>query len=96
MVRQSHSALSQCFLGFWGQIAGFYHRSEGLTLVGSVAKGCVRGMTAPAERDRRAASQPELLAFLIDDSEVAFHTQWAVRENCDFCASQGFLRLQNL
>jgi hypothetical protein len=52
-------------------------------------------MPTPAERDGGAPPQAELLAILIDDREVAFHTQWAVSENCDFCASQGFLRLQN-
>jgi hypothetical protein len=52
-------------------------------------------MPAPAERDCRAPAQPKFLAILIDDREVAFHAQWAVIENYDFCASQGILRLQN-
>jgi hypothetical protein len=52
-------------------------------------------MPAPAKRDRRASAQPKFLAVLIHDREVAFHAQWAVIENCDFCASQGFLRKQN-
>jgi hypothetical protein len=51
-------------------------------------------MPAPAKRDRGTPAQPELLAILIHNREVAFHAQWAVIENCDFCASQGFLRLQ--
>ena len=63
--------------------------------MGPVAKRRVPGMPAPAERDCGAPSQSELLAILIHDCEVAFHAQWAVTENCDFCASQGFLRLQN-
>jgi len=53
-------------------------------------------MPAPAERNRSTPAQPEFLAILIHDREVAFHPQWTVSENCDFCASQGFLRLQNL
>jgi hypothetical protein len=52
-------------------------------------------MPAPAERDRGASAQAEFLAILIHHREVAFHTQWAVIQNYDFCASQGFLRLQN-
>jgi len=52
-------------------------------------------MPAAAKRDRGAPSEAEFLAILIYDREVAFHAQWAVSENCDFCASQGFLRLQN-
>jgi hypothetical protein len=52
-------------------------------------------MPTPAERDRGAPSEAEFLAILIHDREVAFHAQWAVSENCDFCASQGFLRIQN-
>jgi len=52
-------------------------------------------MPAPAERDRSTPAQPEFLAILIYDREVAFHAQWAVSEYCNFCASQGFLRLQN-
>jgi len=52
-------------------------------------------MPAPAERDHRTSAQPEFLAILIHDREVAFHAQWAVIQNYDFCASQGFLRLQN-
>jgi hypothetical protein len=52
-------------------------------------------MTAPAERDRGAPAQPKFLALLIDDGKVAFDAQWAITENCDFCASQGFLRIEN-
>ena len=52
-------------------------------------------MPASAERDRSAPSQPELLAILIHDREITFHAQWAVAKNCNFCASQRFLRLQN-
>jgi hypothetical protein len=52
-------------------------------------------MSAPAERDRGPPAQPEFLAILIHDREVAFHAQWAVIQNYDFCASQGFLRMQN-
>ncbi len=63
--------------------------------MGPVAKRRVPGMPAPAERDRGAPSEAEFLAILIYDREVAFHAKWAVSENCDFCASQGFLRLQN-
>jgi hypothetical protein len=48
----------------------------------------------PAEGDRRATAQSELLAILIDNREIAFDAQRAVIENSDFCASQGFLRLQ--
>jgi hypothetical protein len=53
-------------------------------------------MPTPAERDCCAPAQTEFLAILIDDRKVAFHAQWAVIENCDFCSSQGFLRIQNL
>jgi hypothetical protein len=52
-------------------------------------------MPAAAERDHGASAQPEFLAILVHDREVAFHAQRAVIENYDFCASQGFLRLQN-
>jgi hypothetical protein len=52
-------------------------------------------MPTAAKRHRGAPSEAEFLAILIYDREVAFHAQWAVSENCDFCASQGFLRLQN-
>jgi hypothetical protein len=52
-------------------------------------------MPASAERDRSASAQTEFLAILIHDRKIAFDTQWAVIENCDFCASQGFLRMQN-
>jgi len=51
-------------------------------------------MPAAAEGDHRAPAQPELFAVLIHDCEIAFHAQWAVIQNDDFCASQGFLRLQ--
>jgi hypothetical protein len=63
--------------------------------VGPVAKGRIPCVPAPAKRNRRASAQPELLAILIHDGEIAFHAQWAVIQNYDFCASQGFLRLQN-
>jgi hypothetical protein len=35
-------------------------------------------MPAAAKRDRRAPAQPEFLAVLIDDREVAFDAQWTV------------------
>jgi hypothetical protein len=38
-----------------------------LTLMGSVAKRRVSSVPTPAERDRSAPSQSELLAILIDD-----------------------------
>ena len=63
--------------------------------MGPVAERCVPGMSAAAERDRGAPSEPELLAILIHDGEVAFDAKWAVSENCNFCASQGFLRFEN-
>lgn len=52
-------------------------------------------MPAAAEGDNRAPAQPKLFAILIYDREIAFYAQWAVIQNYDFCASQGFLRLQN-
>ena len=64
--------------------------------MGPVAKGRVSSMPTPAERDCGAPSQPKFLAILIHNREVAFHAQWTVIENCDFCTSQGFLRIQNL
>jgi hypothetical protein len=63
--------------------------------VRSIAKWGVPGMPAAAKGNRRAPAQPELLAVLIHHCEIAFDAQWAIIENCDFCASQGFLRLQN-
>jgi hypothetical protein len=51
-------------------------------------------MPASAKRNRSAPAQTEFLAILIHDREVAFHTQWAIIENRDFCACQGFLRIQ--
>jgi hypothetical protein len=52
-------------------------------------------MPTAAKRHRGAPSAAEFLAILIYDREVAFHAQWAVIQNYDFCSSQGFLRLQN-
>lgn len=52
-------------------------------------------MPAAAERNHGTSAEAEFLAILIHNREVAFDTQWAVIQHYDFCASQGFLRLQN-
>jgi len=62
--------------------------------MGAVAKGGISRMAATAEGDCRASPQAELLAILIHDREVALYANRSIAENGDFCASQGFLRLQ--
>jgi len=52
--------------------------------VGPVAKRRVPSMPAPAERDRSTPAQPEFLAILIHDREVAFHPQWTVVKTVTF------------
>jgi len=61
----------------------------------AIAERGIPGMPAPAKGDRRAPAQSELFAVLIHHCEIAFDAQWAIIENCDFCASQGFLRLNS-
>jgi hypothetical protein len=59
----------------------------------SIAERSIACMPAPAKGDRCAPAQSELFAVLIHHCEIAFDAQWTIIENCDFCASQGFLRL---
>jgi hypothetical protein len=48
-------------------------------------------MPTPAKGNRSAATQAKFLAVLIHHREVPFDAQWAIIENRNFCASQGFL-----
>src|SRR5215831_20928752 len=92
MMRQSQLALSQRFLGFWRQIAGFNQRCEAVSLVGSVAKRRVRRVTTTAQTYGGAPAQAELLAVLVDDAEVTFDAKRPVVQNRDFCPCQGTLQ----
>jgi hypothetical protein len=49
-------------------------------------------MTASAKANRFASSEAELLAFLIDNFEIAFDAYRTVIGNSDFSASQVSLR----
>ena len=96
MMRQSQPFSIHHFSDFWGQIAGFHGRSKRLALVSAVAERAIPGVTTTAKSDCCASAQAKFLAVLVDDGEVAFHANRAVAEDSDFCACQGFLRLDFL
>ncbi len=50
-------------------------------------------MPAAAKGDGRAATQPEDLAFLIDDLKIPFHAKRSVAKDGYFGARHEFLRL---
>jgi hypothetical protein len=52
-------------------------------------------MPAAAKGDGRAATQPEDLAFLIDDLKIPFHAKRSVAKDGYFGARHEFLRLSD-
>ena len=90
-LRQSHYPGLSGFSGFWRlrcQISSRHRVREIISFVAPVAERLIRGMPAPAQRDRRPSPHAECIPFLVHHLEVTLHSNWSIIENRYFSSRQ--------
>jgi hypothetical protein len=82
---KNHRRAGRLDLGFgWGKLPSLLLVLKSGRLMGAVAKGLVRRMSATAECDRGASSKAICLTLHVDELDLPFDTQRAITPNDDF------------